>query len=215
MPDYEKTYQFFERVNYTNHLKRDPPAWVLELNHLRNWKAKITDPNTKEPRKNTANPDQEYPIKSVTVIKRIMTAKGEYLLSNQRWIGRTSIQNNHPYNMDNAEMYDEPIFQTQNKINPKDPNDIIQEVVGVETWIRHYTLPNTPENLKALMAMADPNQPPTFTVADFRVGGGSPRSVETFEELRDKPFNELLNPPWLKQQAQQTQTQTQTRGRAQ
>lgn len=205
MPDYEKTIKFFETNNYTDHLKKDPPAWKMEFDNLKNWRARITEPSTGKPRKDPEHPDIEFPRKSVTTIKRVMTSKGEYLLSNQRWIGRTSLQNNLPINIDNFEMYDEPIFQSAHKLDPKDPNNIITEIVGVDSWVRHYTLENTPDNLQTLLNMSDPMQPPNYVAADFRVTGSGPREIMTLEDLRDKKFEELISPPQISQPQPNTQ----------
>jgi hypothetical protein len=217
MPDFQKTYEIFERAGYTDFLKKDPPAWIMEYNHFKEWYRKITDPNTVDPntnirlpRRDTSIPNREYPIKFVNAIKRVQTAEGEVLLSNQRWIGRTSLQNDLPINLDNYEMWDEPIFNREHRVNPKDSTDIITAIVGVDGWIRHYTLRFSEENLQKLLEMSDPNQPPSLVAADFRATGQQPRPVDSIEDLKNKPLAELLNPKLPVPQQQQPQQQPMT-----
>jgi hypothetical protein len=134
-----------------------------------------------------------YPIKNVNTIIRKRIADGsEWLLSRQWWTALDAAGNPISISMDDKEMYDDilPIYK-QVYENPKSRDSkILRQFDRIEHRLVH-TLAFSSDAAQTLYDMRNGNGNYSLVIKDESKGEKHPVNVESFEDFRDKPFDEL------------------------
>jgi hypothetical protein len=132
-----------------------------------------------------------YPIKNVnSIIRKRIRDGSEYLLSRQWWTALDAAGNPVSISMDDKEMYDDilPIYKQVYEDPKSRDSKILRQFERIEHRIT-YTEPYKPETIQRLYDMREGSC--TLILKDESRGDKSPISIESFEDFRDKPFDEL------------------------
>jgi hypothetical protein len=131
-----------------------------------------------------------YPIKNVNVIIRKRTVDGEYLLSRESWTALDSAGNPVSISMDDKQMYDDilPIYKQVYEDPRSRDSKILRRFERIEHRIT-YTEPYKPETIQKLYDTR--NGTCSLVLKDESKGDKPPINIESFEDFRDKPFDEL------------------------
>ena len=188
MVDYRKTQTFYDLEKY-------PYAPNPSQIDLDNWEREVSvggvfhqDPN---------HPEIHYPLKIPLSITRYKTLDGnEYLISKQKWIGLNSFGDLQHRNVSNVEYYEQPLFEHQRVEDKNNPRNMIVKATAVRDMLKIYTLAFSIENADSLYNMVPEAERRrlTFSVKD-EAAAGVAKNVKTYEEFRNKTFDELYNPP--------------------
>jgi hypothetical protein len=201
MPDYKRTQSFYDLEHYPY----TPNPSQIDLD---NWEREVTQGGVfhQDPK----HPEIVYPLKIPLSITRYRLLDGnEYLVSKQKWIGVNSFGDTQHRNVSNVEYYEQPEFDHQRVEDKNNPRSMIVKATGIRNILKIYTLTFSPENADSLYNMvpqAD-RRMLNFAVKD-EAASGIARAVKTFEEFRNKTFDELYNIPPLNEQQIQTQAKS-------
>jgi hypothetical protein len=132
-----------------------------------------------------------YPIKNVNAIIRKRIADGsEYLLSREWWTALDSGGNPVSISMDDKQMYDDILAIY--KMVPENPRQRDTKMLRQFERIEHrlvHTLEFSSDAVQKLYDMRNGNV--SLVLKDESKGDKHPINIESFEDFRDKPFDEL------------------------
>jgi len=209
MPDYKKTQGYYTKETFPYVVNGDQ---FDEERFEKNIKRPVfvdgqSTPASYEYRQDKEHPDIHYPLRIPITIKRIRAINGiEYILTNRRCSGINQIGDIIYRNSDNIECYYETTFEHKAEQDANDPTLFTKKAVAVLETITHYTLEFNDENLEKVWNDVPDNLKKTVSlVVKDEALQGIVRAVKTFEEFKNKPLDELLNPPLSPLDVQQQQ----------
>jgi hypothetical protein len=207
--DYEKTYQMYKDIGQAKKFEDSPD--FHRYTKIQKWFDKVKSKRTgefyqaeelirrelvpndwKPPHVDSGGKPLTYPIKHAITIIQIRAPDGsEWVKTRQMWHGLDLAGNPMPISMDDQELYDDilPIY----KVKPEKPGDrdtkYIREVINIEHRIK-YTKPFSSETVQELYDMK--NGACSLILKD-ETADIPPYSLRSFEDFKNRPFQELLD----------------------
>lgn len=190
--NWKKTEEFYKTENHPYHKPQEQIA-------LERWEAKVM---RRGQYMDKAGDPTEYPIKRLVQAKRIRTPdNAEFLKGFWEYIGVDGLGNKVTTTVQDPEVYIKPEFIRELRLekktkenpnpNPNEPQPVITEVLLNE---RVYTVPYTPENVDKMFEGQQKNRVSMSICEETELGAILPRQVTSFEDFRNKPFDDLYKP---------------------
>ena len=186
--NWKKTEEFYKTENYQYNKPADQidfERWEQKVMRRGNYLDKAGDPT-------------QYPIKRLVQAKRLRNQdNAEFLKGFWEYTGVDGLGNRVTTTVQDPEVYIKPEFirelravKTKENPNPN-PNDPQPTIVEVRLNERVYMLPYTPENVDAMFEGQQKNRVSMSIFEETEMGAILPRQVTSFEDFRNKSFDEL------------------------